>query len=195
MSSAKSVQSPINLFSEKIILRDWIIEDLPTYHHWMRPGHSWQELDGPYYQSKEDQSEAIIKDLTSKIQHADFPAPRMRLVIADKNTNQLIGTVSSYWESIETNWLCIGISIYDPNHWGKGIGFAAMTLWIDYLFNTRPEIVRLDFRTWSGNTGMMKLALKLGFSQEACFRQARIVKGQYYDGLGYGILRNEWKTK
>lgn len=40
---------------------------------------------------------------------------------------------------------------------------------------------------------MIKLATTLGFQQEACFRQSRIVKGHYYDGLGFGILRQEWK--
>lgn len=36
----------------------------------------------------------------------------------------------------------------------------------------------LDLRTWSGNHGMMRLAEKLGFLQEACFRKARIVRGE-----------------
>jgi RimJ/RimL family protein N-acetyltransferase len=58
-----------------------------------------------------------------------------------------------------------------------------------------PHIVRLDLRTWSGNHGMMRLAEKLGYQQEARFRQARIVEGRYYDGLGYGILRAEWETQ
>jgi len=43
--------------------------------------------------------------------------------------------------------------------------------------------------------GMIKLARKLGFQQEACFRKARIVDGKYYDGLGFGILREEWKNR
>ena len=57
-----------------------------------------------------------------------------------------------------------------------------------------PDIVRLDLRTWSGNTGMMRLAEKLGYKLEAVFRKARIVEGTYYDGLGYGVLREEWRT-
>lgn len=39
---------------------------------------------------------------------------------------------------------------------------------------------------------MMKLATKLGFQEEACFRKARIVKGEYFDSIGYGILREEF---
>jgi len=48
-------------------------------------------------------------------------------------------------------------------------------------------------RTWSGNEGMMELAAKMGFKEEARFRKARIVKGQYYDSIGFGLLRDEWE--
>ncbi len=39
---------------------------------------------------------------------------------------------------------------------------------------------------------MMALAEKLGFKKEAEYRKARIVDGQYYDSVSYGILREEW---
>jgi putative hydrolase of HD superfamily len=42
---------------------------------------------------------------------------------------------------------------------------------------------------------MMRLAEKLGYRQEACFRKARIVDGVHYDGLGYGILCEEWRAR
>lgn len=79
-------------------------------------------------------------------------------------------------------------------HWGQGKGYETLGLWSDYLFHNEPQFVRLDLRTWSGNIGMMKLALKVGYKEEARFRMARIVNGEYYDGLGYGILRSEWET-
>jgi RimJ/RimL family protein N-acetyltransferase len=43
--------------------------------------------------------------------------------------------------------------------------------------------------------GMIRLAQKLGYRQEDRFRKARIVKGAYCDGLGYGILREDWQTQ
>lgn len=38
-------------------------------------------------------------------------------------------------------------------------------------------------------------AEKLGYQLEARFRQARIVNGRHYDGLDYGILREEWARR
>lgn len=106
-----------------------------------------------------------------------------------------MGMVSRYWISKETHWTAIGIMIFDPEKWGKGFGYQALGLWCQYLFDTQPLFVRLDLRTWSGNYGMMKLAAKLGFKEEAVFRMARIVEGEYYAGLGYGILRTEWEER
>ena len=64
----------------------------------------------------------------------------------------------------------------------------------DYLFSHFPDWVRLDLRTWLGNHGMIGLTTKLGYQQEACFRNARIVDRNLYDGLGFGILREEWQA-
>jgi putative hydrolase of HD superfamily len=41
---------------------------------------------------------------------------------------------------------------------------------------------------------MMALAEKLGLKKEAVYRKARIVKGEYFDSVSYGILRDEWET-
>lgn len=179
--------------TKEIILRDFELSDLDAYAMWNKPEAKWQKLDGPYYNSGIDESEKLKLDLKEKIENKLFPTIRTRMAIADSKDNKLIGTVNSYWISKETNWLAIGISIYDPENWGRGIGFQALTKWINYNFEQRPELVRLDLQTWSGNIGMIKLAEKLGFKLEGRFRKARIVNGEYFDSLGFGILREEWK--
>lgn len=117
------------------------------------------------------------------------------MVIADRASDALIGVAAWYWIGQETNWPAIGIALFDPASWGQGLGYAALGCWCEYLWAALPQIVRLDLRTWSGNYGMMRLAEKLGFQQEARFRKARIVRGDYYDGLGYGVLRDEWRAR
>jgi len=81
--------------------------------------------------------------------------------------------------------------IYDSELWGKGIAALAIPLWISFLFATK-EIERVGLTTWSDNTRMMSLALKLGFQQEARLRKVRYYEGKYYDSIKYGILRSEW---
>ena len=177
---------------KRVLLRDWDEKDLAPYWHWRQPGHAWQRFDGPYYKETPEDIKTGFDKLKQQVSGRAYPDPRTRLVIADRNTDLLIGLVSSYWESIETQWLCAGISIYDEKAWGQGLGQEALGLWVDYLFTARPGIARLDLRTWSGNPGMIRLAEKSGFKLEARFRNARIVNGSYYDSLGFGILREEW---
>jgi len=180
------------LHGASISLRDWQLGDLEPYAYWLRPDHRWHELDGPYYHDlDEDEIPGVVEHKRAEIEAAKR-TPRNGLAIADAATDRLLGAVKWYWQSQETLWLSIGIVIYDPHDWGQGIGYQALGLWSEYLLASMPELVRLDLRTWSGNTGMMRLAEKLGYREEARFRMARIVNGRYYDGLGYGVLREEW---
>lgn len=178
---------------KNIILRDWQVRDLAEYELWRQPGQVWEKFNGPYY-SKPSAAEVakLIAELREKIRCGQFAEPREELVIAESSTDRLIGRVSWYWQGKETNWLSVGIAVFNPDCWGRGIGYEALGLWSEYLFRAMPVLARLDLRTWSGNKGMMRLAEKLGYTQEACFRKARIVNGEYYDSIGYGVLREEW---
>lgn len=179
----------------QIRLRDWIEDDIAPYSAWMAPHHAWRRTDGPYYPlptaAQQEKHLARIRRAVA----GEVPDVRVKVVIADRQTDRLVGTVSRYWQSPETRWLSVGISIYDPALWGRGIGHEALGLWCDYLLGAPLELARLDLRTWSGNVGMMRLAEKLGFQREATFRKARIVDGAFYDGLGYGVLREEWAAR
>ena len=159
----------------------------------MQPGHKWQELDGPYYpKATADEVLKKIDALHILIEGGSWPTPCFDLPVVDRESDRLIGRVNRYWQSEETQWLSLGIQIFDPRGWGRGLGFEALGAWTDHLFHSMPELLRLDLRTWSGNRGMMRLAEKLGFREEARFRRARIVDGEAYDAMGYGILREEW---
>jgi len=185
----------MRLEGKNIVVRDWIMEDLELYKFWNIGYHLWMDFDGPYYPKMDDfELKFNVDYITAIIENKRRSKPRKRLVIALKDTNQLIGTISWYWQSRETNWKSIGITLYDEKLWGRTYGFQALELWIEYLFNSDSELIRLDLRTWSGNIRMIKLAEKLGFQEEARFRKARIVKGKYFDGLAMGILKEEWEN-
>lgn len=184
----------IKLKGSRIVLRDWVAPDFAIFRKWNTGHHTWMDFNAPYFPAKTPADiEQQIAEYRAFIAHDNWPRPRTRLVIADLQSDQLLGTVSWYWQSEATNWKSIGIGIYDDRQWGSGLGREALTLWIDYLFEVDEKLVRLDLRTWSGNKGMIRLGEKLGFRQEACFRKARFHNGQYYDSIGMGILREEWK--
>lgn len=177
-----------------IIIRDWLQKDLEVFRFWNTGKHLWMDFDGPYFpKMTKIEIENSVKTIESKIVNKSFSKQRRRMVIADKNSDNMLGTVNWYWECQISNWKTIGIVIYDHKNWTKGFGFTALNSWITYLFKQDPTLQRLDLRTWSGNVRMIKLAEKLGFIQEACFRNARKVNEKYYNSIVMGILREEWE--
>jgi RimJ/RimL family protein N-acetyltransferase len=185
----------VRIAGRSVVLRDHEPADLPVLREWLRPRHDWHRWDGPYYPPLTDeQADAFCARLASRVESGDWPTPRERLVIADPATDRLVGTVSWYWESRETDWRRIGITLYDPAIWSGGWGTEAVALWTTYLFDT-TDIVRLDFATWSGNVRMCRLGERLGWTEEGRFRQARVVNGTRYDSVVYGVLRSEWAAR
>lgn len=175
-----------------ILLRKISLADLDAYQYWKLPQHKYHQLNGPYFRKKttdEIALETAELRLALTSGHPD-PLPDRRII--SNADHEVLGEVNWYWKSEETNWLEIGIVIFDEQNWGQGIGLLAMQLWIAQIFRERPELVRIGLTTWSGNAGMMKLAEKLEMQKEAYYRKARIVDGHYYDSISYGLLKEEW---
>lgn len=176
----------------QIELRAISLEDLEAYEYWKQPHHAYHDLNGPYFEkTTSEQIRANIQQLKTRLLD-EHPNPMPNRKMISNTQNALIGEVSWYWKSQETNWLEIGIVIFDEQYWGQGIGKRALTLWVNEIFAGKPTIVRLGLTTWSGNKGMMRLSEKLGMKLEAQYRKARIVDGKYYDSVSYGLLREEW---
>ena len=100
--------TPIN--GKKIRLRDMQGDDLPIFVEWQEVGHEWQKLNGPYYPHNAV-TDTRKEEMRARILGGDLPDPRTQMVIADMETDQLIGIVSRYWISEETDWTAIGIVI------------------------------------------------------------------------------------
>ena len=196
-----------------VTLRGWTEPDLDAFRGWLQPEHDWHRWDGPYYPVPTDeQADALVTALalnhgltwttlsapqsppSTPAPPAPPPAtgalPPNRLVV--DVDGELVGTVAWYWESRETEWARMGVTVYDPAVRGRGIGRTALALWTTVLFATTPW-VRLDFATWSGNAAMLGVGKALGFVEEARFRQARVVDGVRHDSVVMGVLRDEWR--
>ena len=177
-----------------IYLRQLELDDLDAYLSAQLPHRAYHRMNGPYFpkasQAELKEQMACFREMLSS---GKTPLPHKK-IIASRTSDVLIGEVNWYWKSKETNWLEIGIVIFDENFWGKGIGCIALKQWIDHLFTEKPALVRIGLTTWSGNTAMMRLAEKLQMRKEAQYRKARIVDGQYHDSVSYGILKEEWEA-
>ena len=180
-----------------IILRQLRLDDLEAYAFWKKPVHRYHAYNGPYFEKKtikelEEAKEQVRKLLTSpEISETDDRIP----TIITNPYDDVLGEVTWYWKSKKSNWLEIGMVIFDENNWGKGVGLKAYPMWIDRVFEIHPQIIRIGLTTWSGNVGMIRLAEHLGLKKEAEYRKAHIVEGRYYDSVSYGILKDEWLAR
>lgn len=184
--------------SRGIRLRHVEVSDLDALRAWWQPDQDWHLSDGPYNRKltppEVDQWIGRLKaSIDDGLLRSDVPVHRVIIVRAE-SPDVVAGMVSWHWEAEESDWRRMGVTVYDPALRERGIGTEAMRIWTDYLFAT-TQVVRLDYSTWSGNAGMLGVGRRLGFTEEARFRDAREVRGSRYDSVVMGVLRGEWESQ
>jgi [ribosomal protein S5]-alanine N-acetyltransferase len=112
------------------------------------------------------------------------------LAIIDKASDQHIGNISLQG----INWIDrsaeIAFLLGEKNFWGKGVMYEAGKLLIKHGFYTL-NLHRIHCGTSSENTGMHKLAQKLGMQKEGVRRQAIFKNNCYFDIIEFGLLKEE----
>ena len=110
------------------------------------------------------------------------------------DTEELIGNVGI--EGIEwphgTAWISIGIG--DRTRWGKGYGYEAMQLVLDYSFR-ELNLHRVQVTVFGYNERAVALYEKLGFRREGVWREWGQRDGMRFDMILYGLLGSEWRSR
>lgn len=170
----------------QVTLRATNLSDISQYKRWNNKDLKAWQLDTPWNDSN---LSAIINWRRTWIY--DGGKPPYRFLEIEAYDKRHIGWVVVYHDNKDPHMTEIGIDIPEEAYWGRGIGEEALTLWIEYLFDSL-NLSRIGLSTWSGNLGMMRLAEKLGFALEGTIRCGCRVDKTFYDRLKYGILKAEW---
>lgn len=174
--------------SQTVTLRGRRPRDLPVLRRWLTdPQAEWRRWDAPYFhaQATTEALELYVERLAELPPH-----PNERVIDLGGGC---IGMVNRSEEDPQDGgWWDLGILIYDPQHWGRGIGTQALRLWVDATFNETGAHV-LTFTTWGGNERMIRAAQRLGFREAARVREAREVNGRRFDSVKLDLLRREWR--
>jgi RimJ/RimL family protein N-acetyltransferase len=107
----------------------------------------------------------------------------------DDRTGRHVGWVSSYHIEGDQTKTAVGINLPSVYDRGKGFGENALSAFMAYLF--RAESV-LYTQTWSGNTAMLRLAEKIGFTEVERAKDLRVVKGRKYDALTFSVSKDDF---
>lgn len=183
---------------QRVRLRPYTVDDIDREYELSAPDAAWRDFNGPYSPERPTWERlAEIRDRRKRFVGEGRTVPRgQKAVVADLETDAFLGDVGWYFQNFPAlNWPALGIVLMDETCWGRGIGTEALGMWADLLFEVEPAFHRADLRTWSGNERMCRLAQRLGFVEEARFREACVVRGARYDSVGYGILRREWQAR
>lgn len=86
----------------------------------------------------------------------------------------------------------LAILIGERDVWGSGFAHEAAELIVAHGF-TELNLERIECGTFSGNTAMQKLALRLGMKEEGRRRRAAYKNGRYQDVVEFGLLRAEFE--
>lgn len=106
--------------------------------------------------------------------------------------DELIGFVELgeiIW-SHRASWVAIGIG--ERECWGRGYGYEAMTLTLEFAFR-ELNLHRVQLTVFSYNPRAIALYEKLGFQREGIYREFLERDGQRHDMYLYGLLRREWE--
>lgn len=115
----------------------------------------------------------------------------LAFAIVDRSSELHIGNVTLNRINGIHRYADTGILLGRKEFWGKGLGFEAWSLLIEYAFN-RLGLRRIVAGAIAGNGGSVALLKKLGFTHEGTLRQQAFVDGVYRDGLWFGLLREEF---
>lgn len=115
----------------------------------------------------------------------------MVFALIEKEKRQHIGNISLQVINYIDRSAEMAIIIGEKEFWGKGYAYEAAKVILQHGF-IELNLHRIYLGTSDSNIGMQKLALKLGFAQEGCRKEALYKNGIYHDILEYGLLREQY---
>lgn len=86
----------------------------------------------------------------------------------------------------------LAILIGDKRHWGKNVGFKAGEMLLYHGF-MKLNLEKIFCGTAADNTGMRRMAERLGMQLEGTKRSHLYLNGRWIDLIEYGILRRDYE--
>lgn len=112
-------------------------------------------------------------------------------IIQTKDTDEAIGEISLGGFKGRHSNVFVGISIGDPQNWGKGYGTDAMRLILKYGFGIL-NLHHISLTVFENNPRGVRSYEKAGFKMEGAQRQFLNRDGRRWDMYRMGILKSEW---
>lgn len=178
---------PPRLETERLILREFMDKDLERMHR-MRSSKRVMDNIG-----RDPQDMEQVKELIRNCEQANKTGEMIVWVMADKQTDELIGNMGFFridWNHFRGE---IGYSILE-DYFGQGYTTEAIAAALNYGFN------EAGFHSIFGNinpkNGASRRVLeKQGFVKEGYFRESYYHNGIFTDSEILSILKSDWEKR
>jgi RimJ/RimL family protein N-acetyltransferase len=180
----------VNLFGERVVLRDFTMDDVDAMYTYISdPDVSCQLSWAPLTldETTEWMREAIAEARTS-------PRTSYQLAVTLRDTGEVVGRVGlkqdAYIPSIRRRTHELGY-LLAPTCWGRGLATEAARLALDFAFN-ELELHRVFAVVNEQNPASIRVLEKLGFRREARHVEDAFDDGEWLTTLIYAVLDREW---
>jgi ribosomal-protein-alanine N-acetyltransferase len=179
----------IKLSSDRLIIRDLVIEDLEKHHELISDKtvmyYLQDILTNNIHESKENLLQ-VIKDQNSTERKFYF------FLIEDKNTKEFIGEIGYTVLNHTPHGKFVDMGYFiKENYWNKGYTTEALKKVLEFAF-IENNVYRIRTGCLKENNFSERIMQKCGFIKEAELKDYVFHDGKLKDRVQYRMLKNEW---
>ncbi|MCM3782763.1 GNAT family N-acetyltransferase [Neobacillus mesonae] len=176
-----------HILGERIVLREYQIEDLPGIREWINDPEITHTLSDLFLyphslKNTEDYIHMMMEGKSTN--HKSF-------IIAHKDSLKYIGQIDLLNIGWKNRTASLAIVIGSKNEQGKGYGSEAIRLLQRLVFNDM-NLNRLELDVYDFNEQAKHCYIKCGFVEEGRARQKIYRDGKYHDVIHMSILKSEY---
>ena len=179
----------IKLYTDKLIIRDTVYDDLQNYYKLMSNDNVMKYT----LKKKQNNIEETKQDLLKKIEETNSLDRKIfSLIIENKYSNEFIGEIG-YKVSQDTPYgklVNFGYNIMEK-HWNHGYTTDALKRLIKYMFE-EGNVYRISAGCIKENIGSVRVMEKCCLKKEGEYREYCFHEGKLKDWVEYGLLKFEW---
>lgn len=140
--------------------------------------------------------ESFRREVSRQIENDKVFSDEKMFLILKKDKMEAIGTISyRNWDKRNRS-AEFGIEIGDINERGKGYGYDALLIFLDFMFSYL-NLNRIELQTLADNIKAKSLYSRLGFKQSGLMRQKSFDSRTctYCDVVYMDLLKEEWNPR
>jgi RimJ/RimL family protein N-acetyltransferase len=175
---------------KQVILRALEREDLKLMHKWLNDEEVMEWARSKPYNTAS--MEFVEKDFEQDVKGEN--PHRQTFIVVDKRTGKAVGWGMIRWWRTYSTTGDLGLVLAEKSLRGKGLGTEATKLLVDLAFN-QYNMHKVGLFTRADNKAAIRAVTKCGFKLEGRHRDEIYFNGKYWDGLTFGLIRYENRTK